>query len=130
MYLDCSLFSTVIKAIQPDCDKTKGISVLLLETPLTRSKYISPHTHTRTTSYVNIGNLLHIRVQTNPSLVENPMSRGRRDKFWIVSSGLRPYSDFSKHLRKSRTVASASNQIQGESTYTSSDQHLQKKRDK
>ena len=35
----------VIKAIQPDCDKIKGSSVLLLETPLTRSKYISPYTH-------------------------------------------------------------------------------------
>ena len=45
MYLDCSLFIIVIKAIQPDCDKIKGISVLLLETPLTRSKYISPYTH-------------------------------------------------------------------------------------
>ena len=45
MYLDCSLFVIVIKAIQPDCDKIKGISVLLLETPLTRSKYISPYTH-------------------------------------------------------------------------------------
>ena len=112
MYLDCSLFIIVIKAIQPDCDKIKGISVLLLETPLTRSKYISPYT--RTTSYANFKNLLHIRVQTNPSLVENLMSCGRRDKFWIVSSGLRPYSDFSKHSRKSRTVASASNQIQGE----------------
>ena len=48
--------------------RIKGISVLLLETPLTRSKYIFPtHTHTHTTSYANIGNLLHIRVQTNPS---------------------------------------------------------------
>ena len=28
--------------------RIKGISVLLLETPLTRSKYISPHTHTHT----------------------------------------------------------------------------------
>ena len=45
MYLDCQLFVIVIKAIQPDCDKVKGISVLLLETPLTRSKYISPYTH-------------------------------------------------------------------------------------
>ena len=45
LYLDCSLFIIVIKAIQPDCDKIKGISVLLLETPLTRSKYISPYTH-------------------------------------------------------------------------------------
>ena len=35
----------VIKAIQPDCDKIKGSSVLLLETPLTRSKCISPYTH-------------------------------------------------------------------------------------
>ena len=40
------LFSIfVIKSIQPDCDKIKGISVLLLETPLTRSKYFSPYTH-------------------------------------------------------------------------------------
>ena len=45
MYLDCSLVIIVIKAIQPDCDKIKGSSVLLLETPLTRSKYISPYTH-------------------------------------------------------------------------------------
>ena len=35
----------VIKAIRPDCYKIKGSSVLLLETPLTRSKYISPYTH-------------------------------------------------------------------------------------
>ena len=42
------LFSIfVIKPIQPDCDKIKGISVLLLETPLTRSKYFSPYTHTQ-----------------------------------------------------------------------------------
>ena len=61
MYLDCQLFIIVIKAIQPDCDKVKGISVLLLETPLTRSKYIFPiHTHTMT--YANFKNLLHIRV--------------------------------------------------------------------
>ena len=43
----CGLFSIfVIKSIQPDCDKIKGISVLLLETPLTRSKFFSPYTHT------------------------------------------------------------------------------------
>ena len=42
------LFSIfVIKPIQLDCDKIKGISVLLLETPLTRSKYFSPYTHTQ-----------------------------------------------------------------------------------
>ena len=39
-----------------------------------------------------------------PSLVENLMSRGRRNKFWIISSRLRPYSDFPKHSRKSHTV--------------------------
>ena len=111
MYLDCSLFIIVIKAIQPDCDQIKGISVLLLETPLTRSKYFSPYT--RTTSHANFKNLLHIRIQNNPSLVENLISHGRRDKFWIVSSRLRPYSDFSKHSRKSRTVASNVNRIQG-----------------
>ena len=48
------------KSIQPDCDKIKGFSVLLLETPLTRSEYIFP-IHTRTTSYANFKNLLHIR---------------------------------------------------------------------
>ena len=61
--------------------RIKGISVLLLETPLTRSKYIFPtHTHTHTTSYTNIGNLLHIRVQTNPSLVENPGKNPKKTK--------------------------------------------------
>ena len=49
--------------------RIKGISVLLLETPLTRSKYIFPtHTHTHTTSYANIGNLLHIRVHSKWAL--------------------------------------------------------------
>ena len=111
MYLDCSLFIIVIKAIQPDCDKIKGISVLLLEPPLTRSKYFSPYTPT--TSHANSKNLLHIRVQSNSSLVENLMSCGRRDKFWIISSRMHPYSDFSKHSGKSRTVASNANPIQG-----------------
>ena len=32
------LFIVVIKHIQPDCDKIKGISILLLDTPLTRSE--------------------------------------------------------------------------------------------
>ena len=60
--------------------RIKGISVLLLETPLTRSKYISPHTHTHThtTSYANIGNLLHIRVQTNPSRTPIPVAESTR----------------------------------------------------
>ena len=107
------LFSIfVIKPIQPDCDKIKGISVLLLETPLTRSKYFSPYTHAQHLTRTPI-TFCTFAYKQNPSLVENPISRGRRDKFWIVSSGLRPYSDFSKHSRKSRT-SSASNQIQGE----------------
>ena len=50
----------VIKAIQPDCDKIKGSSVLLLETPLTQKQVHFP-INTRTTSYANFKNLLHIR---------------------------------------------------------------------
>ena len=62
-----------------------------------------------------------------PSLVENLMSRGRRrNKFWIVSSRLRPYSDFPKHSRKSCTVQCKPNP--GRSPHTRiSDLHLQKK---
>ena len=62
-----------------------------------------------------------------PSLVENPMSRGKEEnKFWIVSSRLRPYSDFSKHSRKSRTVHCEPNP--GRSPHTRiSDLHLQQK---
>ena len=121
MYLDCQLFIIVIKAIQPDCDKVKGISVLLLETPLTRSKYIFP-IHTRTTTYANFKNLLHIRDTPTNSPTKELFIGGESDVPWkerqildldrIVNSGLRPYSDFSKHSRKSRTVASASNRIQ------------------
>ena len=48
-----------------------------------------------------------------PSLVENLMSRGRRDKSWIVCSRLRPYSDFPKHSRKLHAVPCNANQIQG-----------------
>ena len=78
MYLDCSLFIIVIKAIQPDCDKIKGISVLLLETPLTRSKYISPYT--RTTSYANFKNLLHIC--GNQTIKKYPFIGGESDVPW------------------------------------------------
>ena len=38
--------------------------------PLSPEASTFPHTHTRTTSYANIDNLLHIRVRTNPSLEE------------------------------------------------------------
>ena len=117
MYLDCQLFIIVIKTIQPDCDKIKGISVLLLETPLTRSKYISPYTHAQ--YLTRTSRTFCTFVVTKP--LNYPFIGGesdvpwkeRRDKFWIVSSRLRPYSDFSKHSRKSRTVASNANRIQG-----------------
>ena len=108
----------VIKAIQPDCYKIKGSSVLLLETPLTRSKYISPYTHTQ--HLTRTSRTFYTFAVTKP--LKYPFIGGesdvpwkeRRDKFWIVGSRLRPYGDFSKHLRKSRTVTSAANQIQGE----------------
>ena len=79
MYLDCSLFSIVIKTIQPDCDKTKGISVLLLETPLTRSKFISPHTHTHT----HMHNVLREHREPSAHLRTNkPFIGGESDVPW------------------------------------------------
>ena len=112
------LFIIIINAIQPDCDKIKGISVLLLETPLTRSKYISPYTHAQQRTQTS--RTFYTFAVTEPLKI--PFIGGESDvpwkerqiKFWTVSSGLRPYSDFSKYLRKSRTVASSANQIQGE----------------
>ena len=41
-----------------------------------------------------------------PSLVENPMSRGRRNTFWIVSSRLHPYSNF-QNIRENRVLSNA-----------------------
>ena len=81
MYLDCQLFIIVIKAIQPDCDKVKGISVLLLETPLTRSKYIFP-IHTCTTTYANFKNLLHIRDTPTNSPTKELFIGGEPDVPW------------------------------------------------
>ena len=73
--------------------RIKGISVLLLETPLTRSKYISPHTHTHTTSYANIENLLHIRVQTNPSVL-TLVPLPKIDEIYAKLEGSTIYSTF------------------------------------
>ena len=117
MYLDCQLFIIVIKTIKPDCDKIKGISVLLLETPLTRSKYISPYTHAQ---YLTRTSRTFCTFMVTKSL-NYPFIGGesdvpwkeRRDKFWIVSNRLRPISDFSKHSRTSCSVAYNANQIQG-----------------
>ena len=72
---------------------------------------ISPYTHAR--QHTQTSRTFYTFASITPSLVENLMSRGRRNKFWIVSSRLHPYSDFSKHSRKSHTVASNANQIQG-----------------
>ena len=41
-----------------------------------------PQTHTHTTSYANIGNLLYIRVQTNPSEAETPIGRSLLNEFF------------------------------------------------
>ena len=63
----------------------------------------------------------------NPSLVENLMSRRRRDKFWIICSRLHPYSDFLKHSRKLRNIQCEPNP--GKSPHTrTSDLHLQQKK--
>ena len=94
---------------------------------------LSPYIHTRTTTYANFKNLLHIRGTPTrhqiitPSLVENLMSRGRRDKSWIVSSRLRPYGDFSKHSQKLHNTQCKPNP--GKSPHTrTSDLHLQQKK--
>ena len=83
--------------------------------------------HARTTTYANFKNLLHIRVN-NPLIggESDVLWKERKQKFWIVSSRLRPYSDFSKHSRKSRTVNCEPNP--GRSPHTRmSDLHLQQK---
>ena len=41
-----------------------------------------------------------------------------KEKFWIVSSRLRPYSNFPKHSRKSRITHRNANQNPGRSTHT------------
>ena len=78
------------------------------------SPYTHAQQHTRTSRTFYIF-AVHRQPLITPSLVENLMSRGRRrSKFWIVSSRLRPYSDFPKHSRKSCAVLCNANQIQGE----------------
>ena len=72
---------------------------------------LSPCTHAQ--QHTRTSRTFYTFTLNTPSLVENLMSRGRRDKFWIVSSRLRPYSNFSKHLQKSRTIACNANRIQG-----------------
>ena len=86
--------------------KTKGISVFWIPLSPEVSR-LSPYTH----AHINIRKLQEPSVYLlytggcTPSLVENLMSHGRRkNKFWIVSSRLCPYSDFPKHSRKSRTM--------------------------
>ena len=71
------------------------------------SPYTHAQQHTRTSRIFYIFEVPPTRYtyKDTPSLVENPMSGGRRrNKFWIVSSRLRPYSDISKHSQKSRNV--------------------------
>ena len=103
------------KASNRSVPKTKGISVFWIPLSPEVSK-LSPYTHT----HINICELQEPSVYPlytggyTPSLVENLMSRGRRNKFWIISSRLRPYSDFPKHSRKSATVPCNANQIQAE----------------
>ena len=113
MYLDCSLFIIVIKAIQPDCDKIKGISVLLLETPLTRSKYISPYTHAQ--HLTRTSRTFYTFAYKLPHHWWSPMSRERRGETNSGSSvaDCIHTAIFQNTLRKLRTVASNANRIQG-----------------
>ena len=93
---------------------------------------LSPYTHAQQhtrTSRTFYTFAAHRPALITPSLVENLMSRGRRrnkKKFWIVSCRLRPYSDFSKHSRKSRTVHCELNPGRSPHTWIS-DLHLQHK---
>ena len=66
---------------------------------------LSPYTHINTRKLQESSVYSLYTGGYTPSLVENLMSRGRRNKFWMIfSSRLHPYSDFPKHSRKSRTV--------------------------
>ena len=106
MFCNCYLFCN--KVSSQIVLTSKGFSVFFW---ITLSHKVSGHfpVHTHTSTYVNFKNLLYIHctlADILPSLVENPMSRGRRrgTKSWIVSSRLHPYSDFPKHSWKSHTV--------------------------
>ena len=90
------------KASNRIVSKTKGFSVffwIILSHEVSRYFPI----HTRTSTYLNFENLLYIRgTPTNIplSLVENLMSRGRRNKSWIVSSRL--HTAIFQNIRKNR----------------------------
>ena len=88
--------------------KTKGFSVFSWIPLSPEVSRLSPYTHAQQhmrTSRIFYIFPIHYNTLLTPSLVKNLMSRGRRrNKFWIVSSRLRPYSDFPKHSQKSRTV--------------------------
>ena len=88
----------------------KGFSVFFW---ITLSHEVSRHFPTHTSTYANFENLLHICCtptgEVTPSLVENPMSHGRRNKSWIVSSRL--HTAISQNIREIRTAYHA-NQIQ------------------
>ena len=119
------------KASNQIVPKTKGFSVFSWIPLSPEVSRLSPYTHTQQhtqtsrTFYIFAIRLANI---CTPSLVENLMSRGRRrNKFWIVSSRLRPYRDFPKHSRKSRTVQCELNPGKTPHTWIS-DLHLQQKK--
>ena len=94
------------KASNQIVSETKGFSVFFW---IILSHEVSRHfpTHTHTLTNANFENLLHIRC----TLEDIPLHWWRirclvegGTKSWIISSRLRPYSDFPKHSRKSRTV--------------------------
>ena len=97
----------VIKHPTGLCSNKKGISVFfwifLLHEVSRLSPYTHTHQHTRTSRIFCIF-AVHWRIYPFIGGESDVPWKERKSQFWIVSSRLRPYSDFPKHSRKSRTV--------------------------
>ena len=125
------LLFIVFKASNRIVSKTKGFSVFFWTT---LSHEVSRHFPTHTSIYVNFENLLYIRC----TLADKPLHwwrircpvEGGGTKSWIISSRLRPYSNFPKHLRNSCTIPSESGAKSREvfHMHQISDLHLQQKK--
>ena len=128
------LFSIfVIKPIQPDCDKIKGISVLLLETPLTRSKYFSPYTHAQRLTRTSITFCTFTYKQTLHWWRIRCPVEGEKFWIWIVSSVADcVHTAIFQNIRENRVpYLLLQTKSREKSTHTRiSDLHLQRKIDK
>ena len=120
------LFSIfVIKPIQPDCDRIKGISVLLLETPLTRSKYFSPYTHAQRLTRTLITFCTFAYKQTlHWWRIRYPVE-GETNSGSSVADCV--HTAIFQNIRENRVPRLLQTKSREKSTYTSSHQHLQRK---